>query len=179
KSEINSDIWPADWDRIELGVENIVGDPGEARLCQACGAFEMLSGAGNSQNIAWVDYAGPETDLSVYDGWWTLYSADLDGGDLQLLTDTDNDGTFDLVLAEGIDLANTGGAGPEFLQALKLDWLTEDLTVDDLRVQIDGTGVGNLDFTVDGVKKAPEPGTILGLLAVGSLGVAAKRKKQK
>ncbi|MDJ0662657.1 MAG: PEP-CTERM sorting domain-containing protein [Crocosphaera sp.] len=179
KTIINGDIWPEDWDRVELDAVTVNGDPVEARLCPNCGAFEMISGAGNSQGIAWVDYEGPEFDLSVYDGWWVLYSADLDGGDLALLTDSNNDGTFDLTLAEAIDLPNTGGAGPEFLEALKLDWLTDDLTVDDLRVQIDGTGVGNLDFTVDGVKKAPEPGTILGLLAVGSLSVAAKRKKQK
>ena len=194
KTLIGGDIWPADWDRDRLETMNVDGDPGLARLCSDCGAFEMISGTGGSQNKAWVNYSGPTFDLSVYDGWMPHYSADLPngdpsptnlGGDLRLRTgpDANGDGLFDIVLATSESqfpngLPNTGGAAPEFLETLMLSWEANvNLTVSNLQIEIDGTGVNNLDFTVDH-KKAPEPGTILGLLAVGGLGLGLKHKKQ-
>ncbi len=180
KTVIGGDIWPETWDRTQLEVETLVGtDPGQAVLCPRCGALELVSGAGNSQNRVTLDYAGPQLDLSVYDGWMPHYSADLNGGVLRLYGDGEVIATSDSLFPDG--LPNTDmRSGPQFLRPLMLEWLDgADLTVTTLRIEIDGieNGVGNLDFSVDH-KKAPEPGTILGLLAISGLGFGLKRKKQ-
>ncbi|MDJ0842954.1 PEP-CTERM sorting domain-containing protein [Crocosphaera sp.] len=159
------------------------GDLLETEICVFCRAAHLTSGPGGGQGISSFTYTNGDeasVDLSDFEYFMFRYAADHSGGDVRLYTDVNDDGVFNTLLAEALDLPDTNGSSSPSELIPYMFPLLETLTVNDLQIQIDGQGVNDLQVTLDDAKlvQAPEPGTILGLLAISGLGFGLKRKKQ-
>jgi hypothetical protein len=145
----------------------VAGDSVSTEVCYNCDTGHAVSNAASTGMFEWIYTGGPAFDGTQFKYFMIDYlNADVAGGDIALL--------FDGVEVAGIDDLAVGNT------SLMLKVLTADTQVSEVRIKIDG--VDRLDVDIDNaklIKDVPEPGTIIGLLAMGGLGLVSKRKKQK
>ena len=134
--------------------------------CQEGHAFSDPPGADG--DFEWR-YTGGTFDASEFEYFTIDY--------LEAIDETINPGGVVELYFDGV-LAAQSDPLPDESTSLKLPLLISDDSVSDVTIRVDG--VEGLNVSIDNAKlvTTPEPGTILGLLAVGGLGLGLKRKKQ-
>ena len=135
------------------------------RVCYNCNQGHIQTDTNASGNSSWIYNSGTGLDLSSFTDFMVKYDADLPGGIVQLWIDN--------------TIAYQSGALPIGVTNIKAPLLfSPDSSVTDLRINI--LGVTSLDANIYDVKltSVPEPSSVLGLLALGGLGLGLKRKKQ-
>lgn len=185
------------WSR-SLSADLIFGDSVTTEVCTNCGVGELDI---DVNSYGWGDwtYNGPSLDLSWYDRLMFDWGADQAGADIRFIFERQGVGSF---MLQQNDLPQGQPFTPStFMLDLPDDPnsinILEDIT--SIEILIDGSGrefdrtfdinnpgqndpnaIFDLDANIDNIKlvKAPEPGTILGLVSISVLSLSLKRKKQ-
>ncbi|MEA5533858.1 PEP-CTERM sorting domain-containing protein [Crocosphaera sp. XPORK-15E] len=156
------------WERFLNTTLLFPGDGVSTEVCANCQTGHAVSNANSTGIFEWIYRGGTAFDGTEFKSFMYDWSADLAGANLELLFDN-------IVVATDPLLPATGGATISRM----LDLMTDDTSVTEVILRVNG--VEELDADIDNAKlvKTPEPGTVLGLVALGGLGLVSKRKKQK
>lgn len=157
------------WSR-QFYADLLSGEEVQTFICYGCQEGHAFSTTESSNGIFEWRYTGSTFDASEFDHFMIDY-LDLAGRPIE------PGGVVELYF-DGFLAAQSDPLPGEEQPSLMLPLLISPNSVSNVTIRIDG--VEGLNASPDNAKlvTTPEPGTILGLLAVGGLGLGLKRKKQ-
>jgi hypothetical protein len=162
-----------------LSANLISGDSVESGVCYNCDHGHAISNANSLGDFDWT-YNGPSLNLSQYSGQFVMFNYDADLANGVVRFTFDRPGFLDVVVTSNSLPATALHTPDSYMLPLPVSQVFDDLT--SVKVEILGS-VGSviaLHAHIDNIKlvSVPEPRAVLGLLAVGGLGLGMLRKKQ-